>query len=155
MENIIQNTKKLIIQNEPFYPRYYNHSIKGSSIGIGFKLEPAELCPVFNKTISNIELIEAEKLLLFSLEQNYKVLSTNFAQIFNYLDEFRQIYFLNLSDLISIDILASKFKTSFLPLAYLDYDSAVDLMRRNNWTQSLYSKNKRLRMCLDALQFGR
>lgn len=155
MEDLIKNTKKLILQNEPFYPKYYNHSIKGSAIGIAFKLKPTDSCPIFNKPISNIELAEAEKLLRYSLEQNYNILTNDLGQIFNYLDEFRQIYFLNLSDLIGIEILVSKFKTSFLPLTYLDYDSAVELMRKNNWTQSMYNKNRRLRNCLDALQFGR
>jgi len=155
MENLITNTKKLILQNEPFFPKYYSHSIKGSAIGIAFKLNPTDTCPIFNKPISNIELAEAEELLKLSLTLNHDILTNNLGQVFNYLDEFRQMYFLNLSDLIGMDILISKFKTSFLPLTYLDYDSAIELMRKNNWTKTFYNKNKRLRNCLDALQFGK
>jgi hypothetical protein len=129
--------------------------MKGSCIGYAFQLNPNEKCPILNSEIRTIlTLDQAELLLDYSIINCYKLISNNIGQFFNYMGDFRQAQFINLCDLVGYNILLSKFKTSLTPIAYNDYDEAIRLIKNNMWTQKYYNINKRLRVCLDALQFG-
>jgi len=157
MENRILITKKHIIKDEAFVPRFYQHDIKGNCIGFGFSITNTnEFNSILKKQINNsLDYTEAEILLDNSILQLYKDCENNIGQFFNYTDEFRQIYFINLCDLMGISQVLCKFKTSIISFLYNDYSKGVDLMHKNRWTGSYYNKSKRLRNCLDALRYGK
>lgn len=155
MEHLIPITRNKIKAVEPCIPKYYNHEIKGSCIGYGFSAQPNSVLPAINKLIENtITVDEANIVLDYSIRQNHKILTENIGQFYDYLSDNRKSAFINLSDLLTFDLIMVRFKTSLNYIAENDFKGAVDLMMKNYLVQQFYTKNKRLRACLNDLLTG-
>jgi hypothetical protein len=155
VENLIHITKDLIKLDEPFEPDFYNHYLKGQCIGYGFPIKYGDHVPILRKCIrEEIYPFEGDKLLGVQIEVTNSILMLNISQFYEYLDDVRKSGFISLCDLIGIDNILIKFKTSFSPLVCNDFDEAVRLMIKNYWVQEYYEKSKRLRTCLDVIRSG-
>lgn len=155
MENLIHITKNLIKLDEPFEPDFYNHYFKGPCIGYGFSIKYGDHVPILRKYVREaIYEFEGDKLLGVQVEVANLILISNIGQFYEYLNDVRKSGFISLCDLIGINNILVRFKTSFSPLACNDFDEAVRLMIKNYWVQKYYEKSKRLRTCLDVIRSG-
>jgi hypothetical protein len=155
MENLIRTTRSKIKADEPCIPRFYNHDIKGSCIGYASPAIINSTLPGINKKISStISLEDASIVLDYYIRLNHKILTEEIGQFYNYLSDTRKASLISLCDLVGIDMIFIRFKTSFNFIAENNFNEAVDLIVKNHWTQQFYNKNKRLRNCLNDLRIG-
>ena len=139
-----------IRKHEPCIAKFNNHNIKGISIGYGFN---SIVNPITNTLIIEpICLDSAIHLLEISLIKANQDLINSFGSIYIDLPIKYKSAILNLCDLMGLELLYSKFKTSLYAICSFDFELSHSLMMKNYWTISHYGNSKRLQECLNDLR---
>lgn len=152
MENFIQITVDRIKKDEPCRGLFFDHDLKGKCIGYAFQ---GDVNPIDGSQIPEpITLDLATELLKFSLYEVDKELVYGIGYNYIHMDEYRKSFLLNMGDLIGVNNVFVRLKSSINAILNGEFEHAAELVLKNYTYREFFCNNRRFRNCVDAMQYG-